>query len=165
MILNGFQVHKTRKMMSLKVHQGGVKVVGFLRVMEYKGLIYKAFNSPPTLTSPTHPHLHAHATNEWFLRTLVTVHPVALKPRSHQFFRPVPTVKLLRTMFTNRWQPITFHVITTGICWRMVPSIIGVINSLLAKQTLKGTLEIVGRNYSLVAYTSKCEHAINVWPS
>lgn len=99
MILNDFQVHKTRKMTSLKVRQGGVKIVGFLGVMEYKGLIYKGFYSMPTLTSPTHPHLQVHATNERFLSTLVTVHPVALKPQSHQIFHPVSTVKIVGDNF------------------------------------------------------------------
>jgi hypothetical protein len=47
----------------------------------------------------------------------------------------------------------------------MVPEVIGVINPLLAKQTLKGTPANVGRNHSPVAHTNKWEHAINVWPS
>ena len=37
-----------------------------------------------------------------------------LMPRSHQTFRPVPTVKLLGIMLRNRcWSTTTFHTITT----------------------------------------------------
>ena len=41
-------------------------------------------------------------------------HTPTLMPQSHQTFRPVPAMKLLEIMFTNRCRSTTFHIITAG---------------------------------------------------
>ena len=37
-----------------------------------------------------------------------------LMPRSHQTFRPIPTMKIVGVMLRNRCKPTTFHTITAG---------------------------------------------------
>ena len=39
---------------------------------------------------------------------------VGVVPRSHQSFRPGPTVKLLGIMLRNRCWPTTFHTVIAG---------------------------------------------------
>ena len=56
---------------------------------------------------------HSNKTHDWILFVCLafTCSKPSLMPRSHQTFRPVPTMKLLGIMLRNRCWPTTFHIV------------------------------------------------------